>query len=656
MRGWYDARMMVARGQRRCLILFLFLLMRAAPVDAAAVDAPDVVRMRPRGEIRERLRLAARNLGEPGKKLATDMGWGADQYARWIEAVDWLASALEESTTVTAVPLAEFYAHQRPDGSPFMSGLNPREVWGATRALLWLARRAKADPGDARAREAALRLGAFFARPGVVPERRDTRVQAGPLAAIEGLVVLARATGRPEFLATAERMAAVLDDSMAAPGPRPLVEGPEASRVIYTERRAEAFEPHEHQTHTFLEATLGLVDLFTATGDSVWLDQACRVQAATLRESQWVSGGVSELFGEPFEYNDETCAVVSWLRLNLKLAESTGRSGYWDVAEATLLNHLYFDQASGGGFCADRSITRALWAAHNYPGVVTDECCSMHGARGMLEALEHAVALSDRGVDVRLYLEGDVSVTTRAGERLQFRLAGAYTDSGTVRLSWTSPPRAALRLRFRRPRWLEGEPEIRVNGRPVAAAREEGYLVVTRAWRRGDVVSLRWPWRLSIVESGRNGFNAPRLTRADANSPEILHDAALLYGPSVLMTDWSLNGAERISGEFALALFRSVDGTLHLPRARSTTRPASPLVHAAARFSAAATPISTSPTTPAARLAALRGAGTPWRALTLSTLSETTVPHEGIPDPWRVRQTLVLLPEAAASRVLPRRR
>src|SRR5262249_44080686 len=160
-------------------------------------------------------------------------------------------------------------------------------------------------------------------------------------------------------------------------------------------------------------------------------------------------------------------------------------------------------------------------------------------------------------------------------------LAGAYADSGTVRLTWGEPPPGVFRIRFRRPAWLEEDPAVSVNGSRVEVASAGGYLLVEREWKLGDVVSLTFPWRLALVESGKNGFNAPRLSRIDA-SRHLVADAVLVYGPSVLLMDRNNNRALGDGDDFALALYRTPDGSLALPAARlNIPRTGGAMVHAA---------------------------------------------------------------------------
>lgn len=654
----YDLPMPDSRTRPRWrppLIAMILALLACVPHAGAAPPAGrPAVTLTPSAELRARLTLARGHLLTPDGPFLRDLGWGADQHARWLETMEWLNAALGETTGAVDARRAAFLRLQQPDGTILMPGRNDREWWGATRALLYLARRVAAHPDDRASLLAAERLGRLFGGAGVLPSHTDTLIQAGPLAGIEGLVLLGRVTGQREFTDTATRMAVLVDSAVAPPGLAPRVHGGDSLALIYSPRRHEAYRAHEHHTHSYLEAMVGLVELSAATGQAGSLERARRVRDRIVEHTLWASGGVPELFGEPFEYNDETCAVVSWLRLNLKLGQVTGDRRAWDLAEWVLLNHLPFNQEYRGGFCTDRSLSRTFMVRGTNRGRTADECCSMHGPRALLEALAASVAAGDAGLDFRLYLAGGIDADLGRGARFRAELGGAYADSGTVRLRIDRAPNRPVRLRFRTPAWHDAAPEIRVNGVPFAAPVTEGYCVVERRFRPGDRIELYWSWSLGLLKDGENGFNHPRTERLPSDAPPIFTNAVLVRGPLVLALDRSINMGLTL-GDVALALFVEPDGTLSLPAARWSGHPPGPMMFAAARRTTGSQVLEATTADFGDGEAASFGGGpeAAWRRITLVPMAEAALRPMRTMEPYRVRHTLLVLPATDALRILP---
>jgi DUF1680 family protein len=92
------------------------------------------------------------------------------------------------------------------------------------------------------------------------------------------------------------------------------------------------------------------------------------------------AGGILEKCHVKFR-RDEGCAIADWLRLNLALGRVTGKPRYWAMAERTLHNHFFQNQATKGGFghrrvhCDDQGVL-------GFEGRIEEStwCCTYHGA------------------------------------------------------------------------------------------------------------------------------------------------------------------------------------------------------------------------------------------------------------------------------------
>ena len=293
-------------------------------------------RVRLSGDLERRLELSYTYLLSK-RAIARDTGWGADQYARWLEAVGLLGNYLGRSSLEFDHVLDGFLGLQRPDGRILLPTLERRQWWGGARAVDGLMH-LYAIRLDPRLLTAAGRLADFFVVKAPVETSTNTLLHGDYHSVLEGMVALWRANGDRKYLDFAQRVAAIIDPEVAPPGLRKLAHRPITDLL-------KGYAPHQHHTHSYLEIMQGIVDLYAATGKPEYLAMAEHVWAETLRHTMWVSGGIPEVYGEYFEHNDETCPVTSWILLNLKLFRESGDSKYMDVVEHALFNHLSFNQS-----------------------------------------------------------------------------------------------------------------------------------------------------------------------------------------------------------------------------------------------------------------------------------------------------------------------
>jgi len=304
----------------------------------------------------------------------------------------------------------------------------------------------------------------------------------------EGLTELYRLTGRREFRALAEEMAA------------------------RTERL-----PSQH-SHGFLSTLRGILELYRATGDPRFLEQVEReVQGVVESGNLLVHGAVPEAF-RPAIRRDEGCTEADWLRLNLALWRETGKREYLERAETTLFNEFALNQFASGDFGhrvfapapAERSLASFVFAftllfapapagrppvADYQPvgvaplGARAWWCCTLHGLRCFSDVRRAAFRVEgervyyDLPVDSRLKLSG---FAISADSTLQ--------RDATVRLRVERSSGKRRALWIRRPGWARGIEVLR-NGARTAAETSPGYVRVSRSWKKGDVLELRYALR-----------------------------------------------------------------------------------------------------------------------------------------------------------------
>ncbi len=308
-------------------------------------------------------------------------------------------------------------------------------------------------------------------------------------------------------------------------------------------------EVKAYETMSYFE---GVLAYYEVTGEERYLTAVtnfAEAVAATDITLIGCAGCTHELFDHSAEkqatYHDgfmqETCVTVTWMRLNARLYEVTGKAIYMDRLECSAYNALYgsvnthmnqqlriiysnmrkeymnglpFDSYSPlynnrrgyavGGF--------QLFADGGYYG-----CCAAIAAAGVALVPLYAALQSPIGVSVNLLMNGIFTATTPAGQAATVIAETAYpcAPTYTARLLLTRAEYFVLRLRV--PSCFTGA-ALLLNGEPVEMTVTDGYVVLAREWADGDELSL-----------GANAF-VPKTTVLGERT-------AFSYGPLVLARD-----------------------------------------------------------------------------------------------------------------------
>ena len=351
--------------------------------------------------------------------------FSGDLSGRYLEVMSLLPAERRGEIELPAL-VRKIAAEQRPDGRFGDPDLvfSPAEIGGEHMALLWGNGRLLVGlmtyyqtTGDPVALRAATRLGDFFiatsaqSREPAVAERLKGFGAKGIICFtqyIEGLVMLAGATGEERFVRAATDAYTVL---------------PDRDRV---------------HTHGYLTTLRGVLMLYELTGEVALLDYARNTFDDLLASQDYTRhGAVMEYFGGRGD-RDEGCSSADFVRLAFHLAELTNSERYFVVAEYALYNALYYNQYVSGDFgnhqFTEKGMTtvspqRAWW------------CCTMHGLRALLDVRDNYLL---RAGDGRTELRLLTTHTLRtAGKAYSLRQAGIQGDRIKYRLKideWDGSP------------------------------------------------------------------------------------------------------------------------------------------------------------------------------------------------------------------------
>lgn len=220
-------------------------------------------------------------------------------------------------------------------------------------------------------------------------------------------------------------------------------------------------------------------------------------------------------------YTGETCCSYNMLKLARHLYAYTANATIADYYERVLLNQIlgqqdpetgmvhYFQPMLSGAYKLYSTKWNSFW------------CCVGTGFESHAKYAESVYSHKGNDLYVNLFIPTELTWREKG---IIVRQETAFPQSETTRLTITGTATFALRLRL--PAW-SGRPTLKVNGRKVSAKTVDGYLVVQRAWKTGDMVEATFP--MSVHAETAHG-DASRV--------------ALLYGPVVLAGELGTEGME----------------------------------------------------------------------------------------------------------------
>ena len=137
----------------------------------------------------------------------------------------------------------------------------------------------------------------------------------------------------------------------------------------------------------------------------------------------------------------------------------------------------------------------------------------------------------------------------------------SYPFKGDVKLEVNPAKKSKFTLKLRIPGWARSEENpfglytstvsspvsVSVNGKKVNATLADGYAVIERKWKKGDVVTLELPMK-------------PRFVTADPNVKDLEGQVAIAYGPMVYCLESVDNSSlEDLSIDTSSSLLLSVN-------------------------------------------------------------------------------------------------
>ncbi|HEY3907408.1 MAG TPA: beta-L-arabinofuranosidase domain-containing protein [Streptosporangiaceae bacterium] len=305
----------------------------------------------------------------------------------------------------------------------------------------------------------------------------------------------------------------------------------------------------------------GVADVAMETGDDALLATSVTRWDDMVATKTALTGGFGsrhsgEAFGDAYElppdrsYN-ETCASIASFHWSWRMLLATGHGKYADLMERILYNGFAASTATDGQrfFYVNPLQRRIDHFEDDDPGRRREwfscACCPPNIMR-LVASLGHYLATtSNDALYVHLLTGSQITGTVR-GSKFSVDVSTDYPWSGSAELTVRTSPDAESGLAVRVPGWSRLA-TVHLNGEPITAqAGPDGYLVVRRQWRPGDVLSAALDLRPRLTFPNRR-IDALRGTVAVERGPLVYCFEQTDQPSEIDVEDLAVDGSDLLS-------------------------------------------------------------------------------------------------------------
>lgn len=320
-----------------------------------------------------------------------------------------------------------------------------------------------------------------------------------------------------------------------------------------------------------------MADVAAETGDTDYQSAVISLWDNMVNKKYYVTGGIgsgetSEGFGGNYSLPDnaycESCSSCGLIFFQYKMNLAYHDARYADLYEETMYNALLGSlDYEGKNFYYTNPLSsnrlRSDW--HVCP------CCVGNIPRTLLMIPTWTYLKSEDGIYVNLFIGSTINVEKVAGTDVEMVQRTEYPWKGDVSITvnpaetrkftvWVRVPDRKTSDLYSSVPELSGISLLTVNGEPVQAEINKGYLPVTREWKRGDVISFVIPMEVQhitaderiVADRGRMALRyGPLIYNVEkADQPDI----SLTAGDGPMNAEWRndmFGGIMVISGKWS---------------------------------------------------------------------------------------------------------
>ena len=274
-----------------------------------------------------------------------------------------------------------------------------------------------------------------------------------------------------------------------------------------------------------------MADVAALTGDTAYINAITTIYENIVSKKYYLTGGVGarhqgEAFGADYElpnltaYN-ETCAAISMVYLFERMFLLRGEAKYIDCLERTLYNGVISGMSVDGGkffypnplssdgvftFNADRTKTRQPWFGC--------ACCPSNLSRFIPSMPGYIYGVHDNNLYVNLFASNTATIAV-GGKNVTLEQSTQYPWDGDIAIKVLQNKAKTFNMLVRIPGWVLNQVvpsdlysfsddilsgyEVTVNGQRVDGELQNGYLVINRNWKKGDVVRIHFDMPVRTV-------------------------------------------------------------------------------------------------------------------------------------------------------------
>ena len=278
----------------------------------------------------------------------------------------------------------------------------------------------------------------------------------------------------------------------------------------------------------------GMADVAALTGDKSYINAIDDIWWNIVEKKLYITGGIGatnngEAFGKNYELPNmsaycETCAAIGNVYVNYRLFLLHGNSKYYDVLERTLYNGLISGVSlQGNGFFYPNPLESM--GQHQRQAWFGCACCPSNICRFIPSLPGYVYAVKDNNVYVNLFLSNKSTLNV-GKKKVELSQQTNYPWEGDITINIDKTNAGIFTMKIRIPGWLKGSVvpapsqlyeytdgkrlnyTVTVNGKAVesmAPANAEqfpdGYLNITRKWKKGDKIQLHFDMEPRIVRA-----------------------------------------------------------------------------------------------------------------------------------------------------------
>jgi DUF1680 family protein len=267
----------------------------------------------------------------------------------------------------------------------------------------------------------------------------------------------------------------------------------------------------------------GAADVAALTGDEEYMNAMKAVWEDVVYRNMYITGGIgssgsNEGFSVDYDLPNEqayceTCASVGMVFWNQRMNLLTGESKYFDILERSLYNGALDGLSLSGDrfFYGNPLASNGRHFRREWFGTA---CCPANIARLVSSIGDYIYNKTSDAVWINLYVSSQTrQVINKTPVVIEQK--SNYPWEGNILVSISPERKSKFSVYLRLPGWATGQPvpgdlyryvhpassriTILLNGKETEYTTQNGYAMIAREWKKGDVIQLAIPMEIKEV-------------------------------------------------------------------------------------------------------------------------------------------------------------